>query len=281
MKFSVLYVRAYFNSDCQVCKLGYPCCCFFQLPDLPQEMWLLKTDDKPNISPALQIDMSRYFTNISDELDKWLFKGQEDSLTDALEQAISDNPWLMTSRSSSARSRSQSPAYSTASSTSLKPKKKSNINKWLLSSQSVQSTSSFSCPFMEKYMKDMNRLNWLKDEHSSFEPDFEGVSNPLSSFETQNSDLSKWLKPEVLETSFMQEDKNPLSSVLDRYNNMATDQWLLSNKADDLDTKFKVIDLDGSSGEEGKWLMPPSHLSPFVEREDFDCGDILWLRHYY
>ena len=112
-------------------------------------------------------------------------------------------------------------------------------------------------------------LNWLKDERPSSESDFRGVSNPLSSFESQPSDLSKWLKPAVLETSFMHESNNPLSSVLDRYNNMAIDQWLLSDRSDNLDN------LEGSNGDEGKWLIPTYRFSPFMENEDFDCGDIL------
>ena len=120
-------------------------------------------------------------------------------------------------------------------------------------------------------MKDMKNLNWLKDERASSESDFRNVSNPLASFESQSSDLSKWLKPVVLETSFIQ-DNNPLSSVLDKYSNMTIDQWLLSDRSDDIDTKVDFCHLDR---EEGKWLVPPSRFSPFMENEDFDCGDML------
>ena len=256
------------------------CNCFFQIPDLPQEMWLLKTDDQPIVPPELRVDMSRYFTKISEEMDKWLFKGSGDPLvpcpfSSSLEQRTSDNPWLMTSRSSSTRSRSLSPAYSTTSSTaSVKSKKQTNKSKWLLSGQSNQSTSNFSCPFMERFISDMNNLSWLKSEQPQFEHDFKGVANPLSSYEDQNNDISKWLKPVMMETSFMKEEPNPLASLLERYKETGADQWLLSSELGICDSECKLFDMRECGGDEGKWLMPASSLCPLMEQID-DDEDIL------
>ena len=243
-------------------------------------MWLLKTDDQPIVPPELQVDMSRYFTKISEEMDKWLFKGSGDSLvpcpfSSSLEQRTSDNPWLMTSRSSSTRSRSLSPAYSTTSSTaSVKSKKQTNKSKWLLSGQSNQSTSSFSCPFMERFVSDMNNLSWLKSEQPQFEHGFKGVANPLSSYEDQNNDISKWLKPVMMETSFMKEEPNPLASLLERYKETGADQWLLSSELGICDSECKLFDMRECGGDEGKWLMPASSLCPLMEQID-DDEDIL------
>lgn len=247
----------------------------FKVPDLPQEMWLLKADDKPNISPEQQIDMSRYFTKISDEVDKWLYKGSGEPLmscpfSSSAEQRTSENPWLMSSRSSSARSRSHSPAYSTASSTTSSKSKKKSINKWLLSGQSSQPTSYFSCPFMEKYQNDMNKLNWLKSSQPQVEYNLKGVSNPMSCFENQGSDISKWLKPGKLETSFMEEETNPLTSVLEKYKGTTPDQWLLSREPNICDAECKVIDMRECGEEDGKWLMPATNLSPVMEQADDD-----------
>lgn len=240
-------------------------------------MWLLKTDDKPNMSPELQIDMSRYFTNISDELDKWLFKGSEDPLSTTLEQAISDNPWLMSSRTNTTRSRSQSPSYSIASSTAgLKAKKNSSANKWLLPNQSDQLTYPFSCPFMEKYIDDMKDLNWLKTEQfPPGEHDLEGFSNPFSVYDSQHSDLSKWLRPAVVESTVKLDDINPLSSLMNMYNGMTTDDWLLGNEPSICDSECKIIGIGGCDDEEGKWLLPLTCHGPFVEENVIDCEDLL------
>ena len=228
-------------------------------------MWLLKTDDKTDISPELQIDMSRYFTNISDELDRWLFRGSDDLIIPGPDpEPASENPWLMSSRST--RSRSHSPAYSRASSTSFKSQKRQN-NKWLLSTQSSQSSSMYTCPFMERYQNEMKNLNWLKSEQP-----FEGgksICNPLSGFDNQNSDMSKWLKPVSFEKVSEQEKASPMASLLDKYSKTTSDQWLLGNKSSVCDTDCKFVDMGHFDGDEGRWLMPVSKISPSLEEEIF------------
>ena len=126
---------------------------------------------------------------------------------------------------------------------------------------------------MERYKKDMNNLKWLKSDQPS--EGFKGVSNPMSSFENQSTDMAKWLKPRAFEKSSMQEKASPIASILDKYSKTTTDQWLLSGQSGLSDTENKFIDTVGLDGEERKWLMPATCLCPSVEKDDADAEDFL------
>lgn len=227
----------------------------FKIASLPMENWLLKSDrpsyqgDGPSV-----IDMSRYLKKVTEELDQWLLnratgKPVDDSGIDSessiierlrppvpsslklewtLEGPVSaaDNPWLQKSRTSVKSSHSVSPISSRSSSFSSLSSNPNISNKWLLKGGNPEDTlpTSISCPFMEKYKKDMADATWLKCDIKSSTPK---SVNPLASFESENSDTSRWLNPRKFTEEPLSEGASPLKKVLDFQKSSGESVWIL------------------------------------------------------
>lgn len=257
----------------------------FKTSNLPLDKWLLK----PSVGKSVEtipsvVDMSRYFTKISDEMDQWLVSSSSshtpysqagDELQDArpsipasldlqwsLGSHVSrkDNPWLLRSSVRSRSGNSVSPSSSRRSSFSSVTSGKviAPASKWLLQTDMVRRNSSASSlsSFMEKYKQDLDKVSWLKKDSPSGIKKFD--TNPMSSFKLQ-SDASIWLKPSKCVADMSPEVDNPLATVINCLKSSQSSDWLLKSHDQQVpspDVLFKPV----SRGDNSEWLLSPFDL---------------------
>lgn len=269
----------------------------FKITSLPMDKWLLKSEkagyqgDEPSM-----VDMSRYLKKVTEELDKWLLKGasskpasdsgivDENSLNERLRPLVpaslnldwtlegppsrADNPWLQRSNTSTKSSHSISPISSRSSSFSSLSSKPHTYNKWLLKGGNPESTSNtnISCPFMDKYKKDMANASWLKCDSKSSLP---RSKNPLACFETDNFDPGMWLMPQKISRELFSEGPSPLKKVIEFQKSSNRSIWLLDSSKGAKVAGPPCFDKMLEKGD-NQWLLKPviSHVEDDLLEED-------------